>query len=942
MKSFFSAAIFVFSLQLFLPALKAQSQLPISGFNGGAGFVANGGPLFNGNTLTVTDDNLSEARSVFYSTQQSISAFTAGFTYSAAAGSTFLADGATFVIENDPAGVNALGAIGGSLGYAGFGGGPGGISPSVALEFNVFAGHTRGIQVATNGSVFNYISTMPVDLASGDPVAVQIFYSSGMMHVILTDTVNGNAFSHDFPVDIPGVLGQTQAWVGFTGATGGFGGGTAIQTFSSFIFSSAGASCGAGCSLVTFTSVPGGVPIQVNSTNASTPYIVEANPGSTLNVAVTQLVNDGSPTRYQFSGWADGVAALSRTITVPNANVTFTPDYLPQNSLQLFAVPTAGGSISATPATGGYYNASDAVSIAAAPAAGFVFTGFSGDLSGSVSPALLNMSAPRSVTANFSSGQAPSLTVSIRNDVSRTAQPGPVVTAQIAFQNSGGTASNATVTALSARVLSPANLLASVSSPTPIAVGTIPNQGSSNAISIQLNIPAAAVRTSVQGTITYSGGSSAFSFTIIRSALTAPVPSITSIAPSGAPRGRTVKITGTNFDSNCNNDTISVGGAAIHPTPPCSSTALSFQVPLSAAAGPTNLQVATTASQASNSQPFAVLATRVVVAATPTPTGGANFSTDQVSFIDFSDPANPTVQTLSPGFASGSSVVDCSGSHAAVGDALGGLVALYDISNPSAPAKLATLNTQFANIGAIKFSGTNVLAGQAFGAEVVLIDARNPSSPSILSTLSQIFGIQSLGMSGVKAVASGMNATMAIIDYTDPAHPTWSTFLPRGGSALNVDLDGNLAAVGGQDQHLVSLVDISIPSVVSRADPQICQFSLPPGCVGTPTECASPTCVTSVSIKGNTVAVGSDTHRYIALMDFTNRANPAVSMFDPQLGVAAPTVVFDGQYLAAGGINSAFTTSFVNLFQIAGGSATLLGGINSGLPSVGTIGMCTF
>jgi hypothetical protein len=85
----------------------------LSGFNGGAGFAANGGPLFNGNSLIITDNHLFEARSVFSCAQQDVSAFTAGFTYSAKLGIPQFADGITFVIHNDRAGVNALGAIGG-------------------------------------------------------------------------------------------------------------------------------------------------------------------------------------------------------------------------------------------------------------------------------------------------------------------------------------------------------------------------------------------------------------------------------------------------------------------------------------------------------------------------------------------------------------------------------------------------------------------------------------------------------------------------------------------------------------------------------------------------------------------------------------------------------------------------------------------------------------
>jgi hypothetical protein len=130
--------------------------------------------VFAGGSLTITDGNTFEARIAFYNSKQNLTSFNVEFTYSATKGTPFLADGAAFVIHNDPQGVHALGAVGGSLGYAGFGGGPGGISPSVALEINVFAGYTgRGIMVTSNGSVFNYIAVAPVDLSSGHPIDVK-------------------------------------------------------------------------------------------------------------------------------------------------------------------------------------------------------------------------------------------------------------------------------------------------------------------------------------------------------------------------------------------------------------------------------------------------------------------------------------------------------------------------------------------------------------------------------------------------------------------------------------------------------------------------------------------------------------------------------------------------------------------------------------------------
>ena len=65
----------------------AVRQADISGFNNGVNWSANsngtGGPDFTSTTLTLTDGGFQEARSGFYPTPQSITGFTASFTYQA-------------------------------------------------------------------------------------------------------------------------------------------------------------------------------------------------------------------------------------------------------------------------------------------------------------------------------------------------------------------------------------------------------------------------------------------------------------------------------------------------------------------------------------------------------------------------------------------------------------------------------------------------------------------------------------------------------------------------------------------------------------------------------------------------------------------------------------------------------------------------------------------
>jgi uncharacterized repeat protein (TIGR02543 family) len=59
------------------------------------------------------------------------------------------------------------------------------------------------------------------------------------------------------------------------------------------------------------------------------------------------------------------------------------------------------GTITLNPA-GGVYTGGTVVTVTANPNSGYSFSGWSGDLSGSVSPTNLTMNANKSVTANFS------------------------------------------------------------------------------------------------------------------------------------------------------------------------------------------------------------------------------------------------------------------------------------------------------------------------------------------------------------------------------------------------------------------------------------------------------------------------------------------------------------------------------------------------------------
>jgi hypothetical protein len=232
-----------------LPAAQAD----IMGFSGGdpnlwtaTNFRSGDPPTFDPSTdsVTITTDKGDEHNSVFYSPadlslpqlRQSVTAFTATFTYQV--GGTRGADGATFCWHNDPRGAQAVGDQdgGSALGYQG-------IQSSAAIAFNVFSGHQGRTDFLFNdvtGNVKNpggnYLDTSPVEPKLGNPILVTVTYDNTSMNLVetLTDTVTGDTFTQTYPgIDLPGIVGDTTAYVGFTGGTGGA---TAVQIFSGFTY----------------------------------------------------------------------------------------------------------------------------------------------------------------------------------------------------------------------------------------------------------------------------------------------------------------------------------------------------------------------------------------------------------------------------------------------------------------------------------------------------------------------------------------------------------------------------------------------------------------------------------------------------------------------------------------------------------------------------------
>ncbi len=206
-----------------------------TGVNFGKGFAQsasqidlNGNAALSGSSLQLTNGGLNEAGSAFYATPVNIAAFTTDFSFQLVDAQ---ADGFVFVIQN--AGPTALGANGGELGYWG-------IPKSVAIKFDLYNNAGEGPNstgLYTDGAVATVpavnLTGTPINLHSGDPFAAHITYDGTDLTLTLTDSSTLGTWSYAWPVNIPATVGGTTAYVGFTGATGGF---TATQDINSWTY----------------------------------------------------------------------------------------------------------------------------------------------------------------------------------------------------------------------------------------------------------------------------------------------------------------------------------------------------------------------------------------------------------------------------------------------------------------------------------------------------------------------------------------------------------------------------------------------------------------------------------------------------------------------------------------------------------------------------------
>jgi hypothetical protein len=300
------------------------------------GFAGQGGQLqingngnINGNDLVLTNGGTSQATSAYFKAQQNIAAFTTQFDFQIT-GNWPLGDGMTFVIQRS--GLSALGSSGGGLGYQN-------ISNSIAIKFDVYSNNGEGTNstgLYTGGAAPTNVGSVDLggtgfDMRSYDVSRATLTYNGSVLNVVLKNLRTGATATQNYNVNIPALIGGSEAWVGFTAGNGAL---TSIEKILNWTYAT-----------VSTTPTPPAAPTGLNATGGDAQVALSWSP---VSGATSYNIKYGTTSGGPYTITIPNVTGTSQNITGLNNG---TPYYFivtavngageGGNSAQAFATPSA-------------------------------------------------------------------------------------------------------------------------------------------------------------------------------------------------------------------------------------------------------------------------------------------------------------------------------------------------------------------------------------------------------------------------------------------------------------------------------------------------------------------------------------------------------------------------------------------------------------------------
>jgi len=321
-----------------------------SGFTTGS-MILNGKATINGTRLRVIDGGVNEHSAAWFGALTNASAFTNDFSFQLTGGTAPTGDGFMFVIQNSA--TTALGPVGGGLGYGPDNPGktdPASILKSIGIKFDLYSNNGEGVN--STGLYLNGASpttpaiTIPttVNLHTTDTFNVHMVYDGTTLTMTITDSVTAASFTTSWTVNIPGALGSSFGYMGFTGGTGGS---TVIADVISWTYNASGAT--AQTAAPTFSPAGGtytttqSVTLSDTTAGAAIFYTLDGTtPNTTVGGSTFQYstpISISSNTTITAVAFASGfsksaTASAAYVIQPPAAAPTFSPIAATYTSVQ--------------------------------------------------------------------------------------------------------------------------------------------------------------------------------------------------------------------------------------------------------------------------------------------------------------------------------------------------------------------------------------------------------------------------------------------------------------------------------------------------------------------------------------------------------------------------------------------------------------------------------
>jgi uncharacterized repeat protein (TIGR02543 family) len=140
--------------------------------------------------------------------------------------------------------------------------------------------------------------------------------------------------------------------------------------------------------------------LTVTATNGS---VTKVPNQTTFNYGTSVLITAIPNTGYSFTGWSGDAIGTSNSVTVlmiSNKNITANFALTPPDTYTLNVTATLGGTAVKNPNQTGYTSGTS-VQVTATPIAGYTFSGWTGDATGTTNPLSVNMNSNKNIVANF-------------------------------------------------------------------------------------------------------------------------------------------------------------------------------------------------------------------------------------------------------------------------------------------------------------------------------------------------------------------------------------------------------------------------------------------------------------------------------------------------------------------------------------------------------------